>query len=115
MSRLPRRTAKVSFEGTDYDGISVVLNLNIPLGFWVDLTAEGLETDLAAQAEFIVTIVKSWDLEDDEGPIPVTPEGVRRLDDLGFVAALFNAWVAAMQGDTEVSVPLESRSSGGDT
>ena len=112
--RLPKKTARIKFEGTDYDGAEaeVSLSLSIEQMFHVhDLISGGDIVEGFRNFGEIVLI--SWNLEDDNGdPIPPTSEGFMSTPDRIFLNIIIDHWVQAMKG---VPVPLESQSQGGST
>jgi len=64
--KLPPRTATLQFEG-DYEGAEVVVRLDAPLNVADDLE----DDDPRRNIRLIPRLVVSWNLEDDDGPIPV--------------------------------------------
>jgi hypothetical protein len=71
--------------------------------------------DFEQLIELLCQFITEWNLEDDDGPIPVSPEGFDRIPDVGFVRAILTGWDGAMQGVKTVSAPLGERSNDGDT
>jgi len=112
--RLPERTARINFEGTDYDGAEVVVSLNVKIGLYRQIVAQRESGDFETAIEVLSGLIREWNLEDDDGPIPVSPEGFDRTE-VGFVKALLAGWEAAMQGVTSVAAPLGENSTHGST
>ena len=107
--RLPERTARLQFSGTDYDGAEVVVTLKVKIGKfreWSNLGDSSAGVD--EMADVILQIVREWNVEDDEGPIPVSVEGIDRIDDVGFLVAIMDGWRAATAGVTEVDADLKA-------
>jgi hypothetical protein len=113
--RLKERTAVLRFSGTEYDGAEVRITLNVKLGVYRKMVELKDAADFDAVIEYLCGFIKDWNLEDDDGPIPPTPEGFDRLSDLGFLNALLEGWEGAMKGVTEVAAPLENSSNSGIT
>lgn len=113
--RLPERRGRIRFDGTEYDGAEVVVTLNVKIGVYRQIVASTDQQDLDTAIAFLCQFVREWNLEDEAGPIPVSPEGFDRIDDVGFLRALLDGWVAAMQGETSVPAPLGERSTAGVT
>ena len=59
-----------------------------------------MSRDNEAFSLFLDDIVKEWNLEDGEGPIPPNKESISRID-VVVLSAIFRAWATAM-----VSLPL---------
>jgi hypothetical protein len=106
--RLSERTARLRFEeGTVLAGAEVVCRLDIPLGVFLEFQRlAGAGNDPAtferAIRMFAETVLISWDLEDDDGPVPATFEGMQRLP-VQAVTGIITAWMEAVQ-----SPPLAS-------
>ena len=113
--KLKERTAILRFDGTQYDGAEVVMRLQMPLRTYRQLAEWKAASEFEAVIELFCGFVKSWNLEDDQGSIPHTPDGFNRINDLGFLHALLDGWEAAIKGVTEVAAPLESSSNSGST
>ena len=111
-----RRASKeyrLQFEGDGFDGLEVTMG---PLS-----TAEFLElSEIADQAdasakdarrmvELVASHLVSWNLEDDDGPVPPTLASLL-ADDIDFVLAIVKAWTGATAG---VSPPLPNSLNGG--
>lgn len=101
--KLPERTVLVKFEGSDYEGAEVRLSLKVKMGMYLEVQKLRESGDANGLFQFIGSIVKDWNLEDDDGPLPPSYEGVLRLDDAGFINTLVEAWTKAA---TEVAAPL---------
>jgi hypothetical protein len=113
--QLPVRVGHINFEGTDYDGAEVEVTLNVKIGVYrqiVDLNEEG---DFNQVINLLCGFIREWNLEDEDGPIPVSPEGFDRINDVGFLRALLDGWEGAMQGVQVVAAPLDEKSNSGIT
>lgn len=112
--RVPARTARAVFEGTEWDGCEVTLKINATIGTLIDLSRMRDDNDIDALLSFLADVVVSWNVEDDNGPIPATSDGMRRIDPF-LMNALLDAWQGAVTGQMEVPAPLAQPSSGGGT
>ena len=112
--RVPARTARAVFTDPDFAGAEVQLKINATIGSLLDLQAMRDEGDVEALFGFLAEVVMSWNIEDDDGLIPVTADGMRRIDPF-LMNGLLDAWEAAVTGQIEVPAPLAQRSSGGGT
>jgi hypothetical protein len=110
--RVPRRTALVEFdEAHEYYGAEIVLRLDVPIG--VMLEFQRAATD-EGQAETVIRrfgddIVLEWNLEDDEGPVPATGDGLM-MQSFAFANMLLSKWVEVA---TQVPGPLGEPSNNG--
>lgn len=114
--KLQRKSYKLTFgEGTALEGATVVMG-GMTLGEAEILnqsTDDPAKTQELLDQKFalMASRLQSWDLEDDNGEIPTTLEGLKRLE-LGEMLELQRAWGAAV---STVSAPLPSASSDGAT
>jgi len=113
--RLPARTVRIKFDGTDYDGAEVLAVLNVPVGLYRQISQFGEKGDFDAVVGLLCQFITEWNLEDDDGPIPISPEGFDRISDVGFVVALMEGWEAAIRGEQTIAAPLDRKSNGGVT
>jgi hypothetical protein len=110
--RVPRRTAVITFDGTDYDGAEVECKLDVPLGLYFDFGRVGEES---REQESLFRrwgdeVLLAWNLEDDDGrPLPATGEGIMALPPF-MVTLLLNKWTETV---VAVPSPLGGRSNGG--
>jgi hypothetical protein len=111
--RLPKRTMRLVFDGTDYVGADVTMSLSVKLGFYMDAVA--MSEDLGALFEFLNAVIVEWNLVDDDGPIPADVDGFRRLDDLGFLLELMGQWEKAMGAAVSAGPKSRALSSNGGT
>ena len=108
-----RQVYKLDFTGTDYEGLEVQVS-GLTTGEYLDLATqaaageekEGTERMLKMLAEHLV----AWNLEDDEGPIPLTFDGIK-TNDITLNLMIINAWTSAL-GD--VPDPLQKNSPSGE-
>ena len=92
-----KRVANISFEGTDYDGLEVRCNLDLPLKTVLEIQ-KLMDSD--AQAESIQAntiwcdkILESWNLTDDEGnDIPANSDSALAVAPARLLAALISKW-----------------------
>ena len=75
----------------------------------IEILMEIATCEAAREYEILAEHIIEWDLEDQGVPIPVTPEGIRKLDpparDL-----IYAEWVKATRG---ITAPFDRRSAGG--
>lgn len=112
--RLSKKTARIKFEGTDYDGAEVVVNLSLSIEqmFRIQDLLSGGDV-IEGFRDFGDIVLVSWNLEDDDGnPIPANGEGYVSMRDRNFHGVVMERWVEAING---VPVPLESPSPSGST
>ena len=101
------RTFTLEFAGTDLDGAEVTFR-SCSVG---DLIAfDGMTTKLE-EAEFAARFLVSWNLEDDQGPLPEDANGLLMLEEPAYNLVI-REWLKATRG---VTAPLDHRSSGGGT
>lgn len=113
--KLPERTALLDFSQSDYAGAEVRVTLKIKIGTFREWEQVRADADIDSVADIILTLVQAWNLEDEDGPIPLSREGIDRIDDLGFMRAIMDGWRAAIAGVTEVSADLKVPSRSGIT
>jgi hypothetical protein len=108
---------KLSFgDGTRLNGATIVIG-GLTIGELKlierspDLTPDGAEQRVQAQQELVASRLISWDLEDRNGPLPTTVEGLNRLG-LAHWAELLQAWFTAI---TAAPDAVGNASSGGVT
>ena len=76
--RLPEKTARINFEGTDYDGAEIQLLLSVTFAQFIALreSAQGDDQETMARL-FGETVLLDWNLEDADGnPIPANSDGM---------------------------------------
>ena len=103
--RLPEKTARITFEGTDYDGAEIQLRLSVTFAQFIALreSAQGEDQEVMARL-FGQNVLMDWNLEDDAGqPIPANGEGMLEIP-LSLAMLLVQHWVEAVSG---VPAPLE--------
>ncbi|MEY9876649.1 hypothetical protein ABH931_006159 [Streptacidiphilus sp. MAP12-33] len=113
---LQRKQFKLTFgAGTELDGASIVIgSFSIAEAETLDASTDDpsqINAVVDAKLQLVADRLVSWDLEDEQGPIPTTLEGLKRLD-FGVVLQIQQAWAAAASA---VAAPLPSASSGGET
>lgn len=111
--RLPEKTVRLVFEGTEYAGAEVRLRANMPVGLYLDAAAAKASGDLETVLRFLADALIDWNLEDHDGPLPVGMDGLRKLGDLEFLMLLLREWDRAVQGAVATSPLLTGPSSNG--
>ena len=109
--RLPEKTARINFEGTDYDGAEIQLLLSVTFAQFIALreSAQGDDQETMARL-FGETVLLDWNLEDADGnPIPANSDGMLAIP-LELTNLVVQHWVEAVAG---VPAPLLPKS--GDT
>ena len=76
--RLPEKTARITFEGTDYDGAEIQLRLSVSFAQFIALRESAQGEDQEGMARlFGQNVLMDWNLEDDDGkPIPADGDGM---------------------------------------
>ena len=97
----PKRTPfKLDFSGTECEGLEVTVR-PVPMSVMLDVVTAAGSGDLAAARHLHATFayaLESWNVEDDDGtPVPADLDGLMSQDGR-FVAAVIQAWAAAMGG-----------------
>ncbi|CAM5718046.1 hypothetical protein [Streptomyces fumanus] len=108
------RTYKIEFaEGHEFHGAEARVR---GMTFAEYLRATGMDggdgEDSAATVKRFVTHLVSWNLEDEDGPIPATEEGVNRVDH-DLVLAINNSWIKTLMGVADTD-PLPDNSPSGE-
>ena len=102
--RLPEKTARVNFEGTDYDGAEIQLRLSVTFAQFIGLreSAQGEDQETMARL-FGESVLLDWNLEDADGnPIPANADGMLAIP-LELTNMVVQHWVEAVAG---VASPL---------
>jgi len=102
--RLPEKTARITFEGTDYDGAEIRVLLSVTFGKFVALreSAQGEDQEKMARL-FGQDVLMDWNLEDDDGtPIPADGDGMLAIP-IALTNLVVQYWVEAVAG---VASPL---------
>ena len=106
--RLPEKTARINFEGTDYDGAEIRVLLSVTFAQFIALreSAQGEDQEVMARL-FGQDVLMEWNLEDDDGqPIPADGDGMLAIP-LELTNLIVQHWVEAVSG---VPAPLEAPS-----
>lgn len=108
-----RKVYRLVFADPDYDGFEVrAHSVSVDTFLRITQLANDSKDDDPGHLELFALVgaaLVSWNAEDDDGPIPATAEGFRRLDiDLAFT--LIRTWMDAIGG---VVGPLGTTSSAG--
>ena len=106
--RLPEKTARITFEGTDYDGAEIQLRLSVSFAQFIALRESAQGEDQAAMARlFGQNVLMDWNLEDADGkPIPADAEGMLAIP-LELTNLIVQHWVEEVAG---VPAPLSETS-----
>ena len=106
--RLPEKTARITFEGTDYDGAEIQLRVSVSFAQFIALREAAQGEDQEGMARlFGENVLMEWNLEDDAGqPIPANGDGMLAIP-LELTNLVVQHWVEAVSG---VSAPLEQPS-----
>ena len=102
--RLPERTARITFEGTDYDGAEIRVRLSVTFAQFIALRESAQGEDQEGMARlFGENVLMDWNLEDADGtPIPANGDGMMALP-LDLTNRVVQHWVEAV---AEVPAPL---------
>ena len=96
--KLVPRTAVLVFEN-EHEGAEVRATLDHPLGMFIQAQKLQESQDLEGLCRFVANILVDWNLEDEEGPLPITYEGVLRSYP-AFINALITEWMKAQVNPT---------------
>jgi len=97
--RLPERTAKINFEGTDYDGAEIQLRLSVSFAQFIALRESAQGEDQEGMARlFGQNVLMDWNLEDADGkPIPADGDGMLAIP-LELTNLVVQHWVEEVAG-----------------
>ena len=106
--RIPEKTARITFDGTDYDGAEIFVRLNVSFRHYVTLREAAEGNDQARMAElFGGEVLMSWNLEDASGaPVPANGDGMLQIP-LTLAMLIVQHWVEAV---ADVPAPLSETS-----
>ena len=106
--RIPEKTARITFEGTDYDGAEIVLLLSVTFAQFIALRESAQGDDQGGMARlFGDNILMDWNLEDADGnPIPANSDGMLAIP-LELTNLVIQHWAEAVAG---VPAPLSETS-----
>ena len=109
--RLPKRTARLVFVDTLYEGAEVVVRLDVPVGTFMEI-----QDLIAAEKQFQVfnlfgeSILEDWNLHNDNGKsLPATGQGMTALP-IDLANTILQQWVEAA---VQTPDPLDLRLNGG--
>jgi hypothetical protein len=111
--RLPERTARITFEGTDYDGAEIRVRLSVSFAQFIALreSAQGEDQERMARL-FGETVLMDWNLEDPDGePLLADGDGMLMIP-LDLANLVVQHWVEEVAG---VRAPLSEPSGDIDT
>ncbi len=102
--RLPERTARITFEGTDYDGAEIRVRLSVSFAQFIALRESAQGEDQEGMARlFGETVLMDWNLEDAEGePLRADGDGMMMIP-LDLANLVVQHWVEEVAG---VPAPL---------
>ena len=102
--RLPEKTARITFEGTDYDGAEIQVRLSVTFAQFIGLRESAQGEDQEGMARlFGENVLMDWNLEDVDGrPIPADGDGMLAIP-LELTNLVVQHWVEAVAG---VPAPL---------
>ena len=111
--RLPEKTARITFEGTDYDGAEIQLRLSVSFAQFIELRESAQGEDQEGMARlFGQNVLMDWNLEDADGkPIPADGDGMLAIP-LELTNLVVQHWVEEVAG---VPRPLPEPSADIDT
>ena len=106
--RLPEKTARITFEGTDYDGAEIQLRLSVSFAKFIALRESAQGEDQEGMARlFGQNVLMDWNLEDDAGqPIPADGDGMLAIP-LELTNLIVQHWIEAV---SVVPAPLSETS-----
>ena len=111
--RLPEKTARITFEGTDYDGAEIRVRLSVSFAQFIALreSAQGEDQERMARL-FGETVLMDWNLEDPDGePLLADGDGMLMIP-LDLANLVVQQWVEEVAG---VRAPLSEPSGDIDT
>ena len=111
--RVPEKTARITFAGTDYDGAEIRVLLSVTFGQFIALRESAQSEDQERMARlFGDDVLMSWNLEDADGqPIPANGDGMLAIP-LELTNLVVQHWVEEIAG---VPGPLSEPSGDIDT
>ena len=106
--RLPEKTARITFEGTDYDGAEIRVRLSVSFAQFIALRESAQSEDQERMARlFGETVLMDWNLEDPDGePILADGDGMLMIP-LELSNLVVQHWVEEIAG---VPAPLSEPS-----
>jgi len=112
--KIPHKTARLVFEGEEFEGCEVNVTLEMTFAQQEHLDELKAAKDFPTLMAFIAdTAVTSWNLEDDDGePMPINAESFMKMPGW-FGLAILNGWGGALTTASEVTGPLELPSKNG--
>ena len=111
--RLPEKTARITFEDTDYDGAELRVLLSVTFGQFIALRESAQSEDQEGMARlFGETVLMDWNLEDADGePLLADGDGMLMIP-LDLANLVVQHWVEEVAG---VPAPLSETSGDIDT
>jgi len=97
--RLPERTARITFEGTDYDGAEIRVRLSVSFAQFIALRESAQGEDQEGMARlFGETVLMDWNLEDADGaPLSADGDGMLMIP-LDLANLVVQHWVEEVAG-----------------
>ncbi|HUV73871.1 MAG TPA: hypothetical protein VMW79_06155 [Anaerolineae bacterium] len=91
--KLAPRTALLVFED-EYKGAEVRAMLDHPLGMFIEAQKLQESQDIEGLCRFVAGILVDWNIEDEQGPLPATYEGILRAYP-ALINTLITEWMKA--------------------
>ena len=106
--RIPEKTARITFDGTDYDGAEILIRLNVSFAQFIALREAAQHDNQEGMARlFGETVLVGWNLEDASGaPVPANGDGMLQIP-LALTNLVVQHWVEAVAA---VPAPLSETS-----
>ena len=104
---IPKNVVPIIFEeDSAWHGAEIGVRLNVSLNTYLHITRSASDEEqlLSRYALFVSEVVDSWNLSDDDGPLPLSEDGVSKLP-LKLVNDLITRWANAVLGE-DASDPL---------
>jgi len=103
MGYRPKRSVfKLSFSGTEYEGLEITARA-VPMSLMLDIAAAVATQDPSATRHVATTFaysLESWNLvDDDDQPVPADADGLLSQE-APLVSAVIKAWVTVMAGSS---------------
>ncbi len=112
--QVPRKTARLKFEGSEFDGCEIVVGLDLSLGASDHMTELQASEDSKKMVSFFAeNCIVSWNLEGADGKaLPIESSSLLGLP-AWFTLLILNGWTAAVKEASEVTAPLDEPSKNG--
>ena len=113
--QVPRKTARLIFEDSEYDGCEVVCGVDVSFEQLAYFAGVGEDTDNEEMFRaFADGFIISWNIEDKDGsPLPANGDGLVKLP-AWFAILIMQSWQEAMLKLSQVPGPLDGPSKNGE-